>query len=322
MSRFQAFRAILVLLACATVVGVAAAASLQESSGETTEVSLPPSTLGLTGAARMSLQEPDKAFPRDAAGFSAYYRVSDGAGFSLDKEAVDTALFEANPAPLSLLSETGNLTDLGGNYTIGALSILNIGAGTTDGSLTTAVSIYYDAEGWIVAYLPRGMPSSMAWQAEHLDVENPSLTDDDLEDTTLLSAINEVLAGAGQVSVTADDVSYYHWGYPEATNFLMFGVAARGVSDRFVSFDIPDSFTVQEASMAQWTTQTSLEGDLCADTLLDSVAVSGLTSCQQEFLHSPVTLTSATHRMKLSATVSDSGAAGALTMIIYTIPSE
>lgn len=323
MSRYQMFKALIVLLACAAVMGVAAA-SLQESAGETTEGPLPPTTLGLTGAARQSLQQPDKAFPADSAGFSAYYRVSDGSSFILDKEAVDAALFESNPAPLSLLAETGSLTDLGGNYTIGSLSIQNIDgdSSTQEDDLVTTVNIYYDNEGWIVAYFPRGTTSSMAWQAKTLDAENPSLVDEDLKETILLNAINEALAGASQVSVAAADVSYYHWAYPGATNFLMFGVAAHGVSDRFVSFDIPDSFTVHEASVAQWTTQTSQEGDLCADTLLNGVAVSGLTSCEQEFLHSLVTLSSATHQMKLSVTVSDSGAAGALTMIIYTIPSE
>ena len=101
----------------------------------------------------------------------------------------------------------------------------------------------------------------------------------------------------------------------------MFAVAldGAGFGPKFVSFDIPASFSVLEASMAQWTTKTSLGSPCNALTLLDGSQV--FTSCDQEFLYDFVELTNSTHTMELRIDGdSRDGAAGSLTMIIYSAP--
>ena len=325
MVRSRALKVVFVFLASTAALGIVLAAGLHEvAEGPSQE---PPSSLnlGLTVEARQSLQAAGRAFPADDAGFSAYYRVPVGSGFSLDKGAIDAALFDRSPAPLSRMAETGTLTEKGGNYTIGSLSILNIDgdASTREGDLFTTVNIYYDDEGWIVAYFPRGSESSRVWQlatdddTTNVDPENPALAD--VSHTILLDALNEVLSGAGKGPITAHDLSHYHWQYPTATNFLMFAVALGEVGSKFVSFDIPASFSVLEASMAQWTTETSLGSPCNALTLLDGSQV--FTSCGQEFLYDFVELTNSTHTMELRIDgASQDGAAGSLAMIIYTIP--
>jgi hypothetical protein len=128
-------------------------------------------TLGLTAEARQALQQSGDAFPANNAGFSAYYRVPDGSGgFSLDKDAVDQDLF-SNASPTLRRAGVGTLIDIGESHTVGTVPINNI-----DG-LTSNVNIYYDDQGWIVAYVSRGTPYSQVWQAANLSIEDPVLTD-------------------------------------------------------------------------------------------------------------------------------------------------
>jgi hypothetical protein len=319
MVRSRALKVLFVLLAATAAMGVILAASRQEAAEEATPTPPSSATLGLTGEAHRYLQATGSAFPAADAGFSAYYRVPQGDGFYLDKHVVDDALFDGSPPPFSRMAETGRLVVRGGNFTVGSLSLRNIDGSphVSEGDLFSAVNVYYDNEGWVVAYLPRDSESSRVWQAADLDAENPYL--DDVSNTTLLNAVNEVLDGAGKGPIGPQDLSYYHWQHPEATNFLMFAVALEGVGSKFVSFDVPASFSVVEASMAQWSTE-AIGGSPCnALTLLDDSQV--FTSCGQEFLHDFVELTSSTHVIELRVDgTSEGGAAGSLAMIIYSMP--
>jgi hypothetical protein len=162
---------LLTLVAAALGAALAVTTTFSGDSGEQDGAYFPGITLGLTAEAREALQQSANAFPDSDAGFSAYYRVPDGAGgFALNKNAVDQALFN-DPDPTSLRAGIGAVSEIGNNYTIGTVPIINI-----DG-LTTTVHLYYDDQGWIVAYFPRGSESSRAWQAVDLDLDNPVLTD-------------------------------------------------------------------------------------------------------------------------------------------------
>ena len=131
--------------------------------------SLPTITLGLTAEARQPLQLSGSAFPAGDAGFSAYFRVpGNSGGFGLDKDAVDQALFN-DSSPTSTRAGIGTLIQMGSNHTVGSVPIKNI-----DG-LNSLVNLYYDDEGWIVAYLPQGAESSRVWQAKGLSIEKPRL---------------------------------------------------------------------------------------------------------------------------------------------------
>jgi hypothetical protein len=171
----------------------------------------------------------------------------------------------------------------------------------------------------MVAYFPQGHASSQAWQALGLNTENPALGDVSL--TTLLEAINEVLVTVVEAApLTPQQVGYYHWQYPTATDFLMFATALgqRGVES--VAFAVPDSFKVYEVSVSMW---VSLNNDACARVTLDGMHLTG-DQCNRSFTHRVVNLpqfsSRAAHTMTLEQVNRDEGATGLLGMIIYSAP--
>ena len=138
--------------------------------------------MSLSPAARIALQEEDKAFPSDDAGFSAYYRMGESGKHSLNKKTVDDYIFSpVDPEDTTVRTAPATLVDVGANYTVATLTLQNI-----DGLVST-VNLYYDDEGWIVAYLSDDEASALVWQA--IDVD-PNLPDpDEIGDTLLLDAI-------------------------------------------------------------------------------------------------------------------------------------
>ena len=194
-----------ILLAVATLSSTLYA---KQTAAETGEPSSQGLIFGLTSEVVAALQQTD-AFPAADAGFSAYYRTRDAEdNFTLDKSAVDGALL-SDPPPRSVRAAPASLVSIGDNYSVASFPVLNID------QTTTSVQVYYDSGGWVVAYFPRGDESSRAWQAEGLDVDNPTL--ESLDRTTLLDAINAVVSEAlDQPEVAAADL----------------GVLPLGVSDR------------------------------------------------------------------------------------------
>ena len=90
--------------------------------------------------------------------------------------------------------------------------------------LVTTVNLYYDDQGWLVAYFPVGDELSWSWQAKGLNLEDPVLSD--VSDNTPLDAINAVLVEAlNSDPINPDQLGYYHWLYPIATEVLMIGNA-------------------------------------------------------------------------------------------------
>lgn len=304
---------LLTLVAVALGAILAVTITFSGGSGEKDRAYSPGITLGLTAEAREALQQSGNAFPASDAGFSAYYRTPDGAGgFALDKIAVDQALLNGSN-PTSLRAGVGTLIDMGNNYTVVSVPILNI-----DG-LTTTVHLYYDDQGWIIAYFPRGSESSRAWQAVDLDPENPVLTN--VSRTVLMDAINDVLVeGLNTPPVTHDQLGYYHWAYPAATNFLMIATA-RGLqgSDK-VSFAVPASFTMHEVSASMWISQMNMS---CAHIILDGIDLMG-NQCNRSFHYVFVNLSDfnslTAHRLQLDHFSQDAGASGALVMLVYSVP--
>ena len=83
---------------------------------------------------------------------------------------MDQALFNF-PGPTPYRAGIGTLLGSSANYGVGAIPIINID------DLSTSVNLYYDEEGWIVAYFPSGQESSRAWQAVELSIETTALND-------------------------------------------------------------------------------------------------------------------------------------------------
>lgn len=309
-------RRIVALLAIVVAVFVPLFAGYLQESAPVHRLSYPSGIrLHLTAEASQSLRASSSAFPAAEAGFSAYHRVAtSGGGFSLDKTAVDQALLK-QPSPASRRARAATLLQTGDNYTIATVPIVNI-----DG-LTTAVGLYYDTQGWVVAYFPKGTASSTAWQAIGLDTENPDLRD--VSATTLLDAINEVLSTvAGAAPLAPEQARYYHWQYTGATNFLTFATALGSVGSDSVIFAVPDGFTVYESSISMWVSKAGA-GTACARASLDRVDLTG-DRCIRGFTHlviAPAGISrGTTHALTLEQFNENAGAAGLLGMLIYSTP--
>ena len=271
--------------------------------------------LALTAEARQALQSTSNAFPSRNAGFSAYYRVPNAQNdFEPKKDLVDQALHDAS-SEIPLVSGTPALQDTGGSHSVTSLLVRNIGGHTTP------VNVYYDAQGWVVAYFPRGTPSSQVWQVKtkDLDPEKPKL--EDVSHTVLLDAINAVVQGTlhqDPVTPQTGTLGYYHWEFPLATNFLMIASARGDVGTDVVSFAVPESFTVDEVSVSSWTTG---DGGSCTRVDLDDGDVYD-DRCGPGWNHTRAELSSfnqrTAHTMNLEHYGHDTGASGAMVMLVYT----
>ena len=315
-------------IACCLVLiaalGALLAINLGNGSTNPEEARFPGITLGLTAEARESLQTSGQAFPADAAGFSAYYRVGGTGNDRLNKGAIDDYIFKpVGSGSTTLKAGPAILTTIGANYTVASLPLLNI-----DGIKST-VNVYYDDEGWVVAYLPKDAPSSQIWQARLLDVENPVLSDDNPSSDnslthTLLDAINVVISEALQdTAITAADLGYYHWKYRDADSFLMMAVARRQQGETPVSFAVPESLDTAEVSATMWIAQDVNANAPCATFTLDEADLISQ-KCGKGFYHATTNANtfsaSAAHSFRLVQLASDAGASGALLMLVYSAP--
>lgn len=277
----------------------------------------PPSEpVALKVSARHSLQDSDTAFPSDSAGFSAYFRMERNGAYRLDKGKVDDHIFSpVEPEDSTLRTAPATLVEVGENYTVATLTLENI-----DLSLSK-VNLYYDDEGWIVAYLSSGEASALVWQAKDIDVENPSV--DEIGGTILLESINIVVDEALEEDpIEADDaeLGYYHWQYPDADNFLMMAVSRRDQGEYPVQFAIPDSLTISEISASLWVSQGSNSQAPCAHVTLDDADLIAR-QCSRGIYSATADLSSLSdtiaHTWKLIHSERDQGGSGALLMIIY-----
>ena len=316
-------------IACCLVLiaalGALLAINLGNGSTNPEQLAFPGITLGLTAEARESLQAAGDAFPSNDAGFSAYYQVGTPENYALDKGAVDDYIFSAVNRGIGAELRAGPATvsDMGANYTVATLPLLNID------QITTSVNVYYDDEGWVVAFLPKDAPSSQIWQARMLDVENPVLSDDNPSSDnslthTLLDAINVVISEALQdTAITAADLGYYHWKYRDADSFLMMAVARRQQGETPVSFAVPESLDIAEVSATMWIAQDVNVSAPCATFTLDEADLISQ-KCGKGFYHATTNANtfsaSAAHSFRLVQLASDAGASGALLMLVYSAP--
>lgn len=277
---------------------------------------LPGKTMVLNPAMRVALQSSDLAFPSESAGFSAYYRVEDSGSYSLDKGVVDDHIFSpVEPEDTTLRTAPAALVDVGSNYTVATLTLQNI-----DG-LESEVNLYYDDEGWIVAYLSSGVSSALVWQAKDIDVENPEV--EEIGDTILLEAINVVVEEAlGETAIENDDtdLGHYHWQYPNADNFLMMAVSRQDQGEYPVQFAVPETLTLSEISSSLWISQGTNTQAPCAKVTVDGSDLIAQ-QCTKGIYDAAVDLTNLAdttgHTWNLIHSERDEGGSGALLVIIY-----
>ena len=222
--------------------------------------------------------EPDAetAFREEDAGISAFVRVrvQQGVG-SQSRVDINTIVGALTSAPTeSAVRDAGDVVDWGVNFGIIKLPMY---AAVISRAPVENVTVYFDDEGWVVAYLPRDRPAAALWKygsADGTTVNNPQ-ADQNLERNLLVVAINEVLKARDPASseVNPSDVDYYDWTCTRCDAFVLFsGVASSGNPDE-IKFVVPYTISlIQSSAAVVLTEQIDSGGDDTA-----SIAVDGKT---------------------------------------------
>ena len=214
----------------------------------------------------------DTAFPDQEAGFSAYHRVDTSQeGESERYLRIKTIASGLTSAPEdSEIRKAGNLDELGLNFGIVELPMY---AAVIPSAPTENVTVYFDDQGWIVAYLPKGRPAAAIWKYTSM---GDTTDETKLKNNLLVLAINEVLEADGAATISPDDVKYYDWEDEKCNAFVLFSTVAKegGKSDP-VKFVVPKTITEIGASAAVVITEVSASGDgVTASVVVDDERVS------------------------------------------------
>ena len=300
-------------------------------------------------AVSASKDNPDTAFREDQAGFSGYYRFTDPEGdpVTLNVYGITESLLlkpdESNSVRAQL---AGSAVDIGTNFGIVTLPMVAaVGVVVPPRDVT----VYYDDQGWIVAYLacepppndqnePTCDPAAAIWKHDPTDDELPRK---ELGNNLLVLAINEVIGAHNEdlpeadrlakVSHNGDDdgnnkVKYYDWQNGACNAFVMFSTTSDGGESDPVNFVVPHTIKTEEihASAAALITRQQAEGaETLAATLVDD-AISVFALADRMLDASSFTLEreageTSLHSMSVSVDEGES-AAGAV-MLLYKRPS-
>ena len=257
----------IISLALLAVVGVVIwAAQPGGASGAYTDaaltgvVELAPPGIAFSGAAA----DAGTAFREEDAGLSAYYRVpepqkkADATGEvppRLHIDSITDALLELPDESdrIRKFDQVGVLVERGVNFGIVAVPMI-AASGKPDED--RSVTVYYDDRGWIVSYLPAGVPAAAIWRHKAAPGATYSnqIPNAHLEHNLLVLAINAVLDASNldydvaQVVHTA--VGYYHWEYPDCNALMMFSHLTRGGASTRIRFIVPTTISHLRTSAA------------------------------------------------------------------------
>ncbi len=197
--------------------------------------------------------DPDTAFREEDAGISAFLQVSaqsgSGSQARLNINTIADALTSAPDA--HSVRQTGTLVDLGLNFGIVEVPMA---AATISSPPAERVSVYFDDEGWIVAYLPHDRPAAAIWKYRAADgaTSHDPKADKHLEKNLLVLAINEVMLANDPHTgvVTSSDVTYYDWTCPACDALALFtGVSESGTPEE-IKFVVPHTISLVRPSAA------------------------------------------------------------------------
>ena len=137
------------------------------------------------------------------------------------------------------------------------------------------VSVYFDDQGWIVAYLPKGTPAAAIWKYKSVA---DATGNQELENNLLVLAINEVLRAHDRDAegISHAEVAYYDWENEDLDAFALFSASAVGGESHPIKFVIPRTITDVQASAAVVISEQIEQGG--ADSA--SIAVDGKTSAR------------------------------------------
>ncbi|MYC31746.1 MAG: hypothetical protein F4X64_01030 [Chloroflexi bacterium] len=202
-------------------------------------------------------EDSDTAFREGEAGFAAWVRIA--ASEQGDNEPRLDVLdvkerLEAEPDP----DQSGNVHEIrgaGANVDWGlnfAIVELPMYAAVISPKPVENVTVYFDDQGWVVAYLPKGRPAAAIWKhgsAEDATADDPK-ANEDLEKNLLVLALNEVLKAGDINTVEHADVAYYDWANENCDAFALFSATGSGGASEPVKFVIPRTITEIQASAA------------------------------------------------------------------------
>ena len=225
---------------------------------------LPGLSLGLTAEARAALLG-NAAFPETEAGFAAILSMPPE---DMDVDAVRDALLIGSPTPLSRVSGLGTLRQLGNNFFVADVSIVDL-----IGTVTVWLFVSQPASGdtgdtsaWVVAYFLRGTSpaansAALSWNPIELgrERENPLTEIDRFINSDAILDVLAILRNAGLVSsaeaaTLESQVSWYHFDKPSATNLLMIASSRRSIGTDTTRFGLPASAVFDEVSVFKYVT--------------------------------------------------------------------
>jgi hypothetical protein len=196
---------------------------------------------------------------------TAYAEADDASTFDLgallDQEAGISAYYEApqtiNLAQVRPLFKT--IEQETSTYIVGSIAVPNYNVDHYD------VHVYVNTNGWILAYYMRGEPVSKIVDLYNYSIENTALR-------TVVSVV------AGTAGVPFSDVTYYHFGFPNATNMLFVYENWEGGND--FSIKMPGTYGYFERAWA-------LRSDYCPQSNARYFRVNGtyttMTRCETAF---------------------------------------
>ena len=205
----------------------------------------------------------EAGFPQENAGISAYYRipaaqidgVPDSAAHRLNVQGVARAL-TAPPEDEELLrAAPAEVVNLGLNFGIITIPMLQ-GASVASTPPPTEVSVYFDDQGWIIAYLPANTPPAAIWR---YNLAEPAANGDNansaLDDNFLSRAIGLAVSAAASEADSSIDAyagpsGYYDWQNPQCDAYVLFSNSVGKQNPHPVRFLIPERIEHIRASAA------------------------------------------------------------------------
>lgn len=211
-------------------------------------------------------------FPKADAGISAYYQVpapQDEDGNRLDIMAAVIALTSEPDAAELVRAGAADIINLGLNF--GIIAIPMHGAVTASTPPPTEVRVYFDDQGWIIAYLPKDTPPATIWRYGGNDGDDANAA---LDGNFLERAIQLVVSESGSETGYAGPSGYYDWQNPDCDAYVAFSNSVGEQPANAVRFLIPDRIKQIQASAAVLITNHPVGGSTeTAELQVDGIAV-------------------------------------------------
>ena len=194
----------------------------------------------------------ETGFPKADAGISAYYRIPVPQG--VDATDADAPLLNIMDVVIALTAPAtdgdkkragpADIINLGLNF--GIISIPMLGEPLASTPPPTTVNVYFDDQGWIIAYLPKDAPPAAIWRYSGSGDDANVALDDDF----LARAIGLVAKSGADAADYSRPAGYYDWQNPECDAYVLFSNRIDGAAAHPVRFIIPSAIDAVQASAA------------------------------------------------------------------------